>query len=73
MFEHIGLRVKNLQAPAHLYAQMLSPLGHVPGTKGDGYAGFGAACEPALRLRACSARCGEPWRGRCVPRCGAQG
>jgi catechol 2,3-dioxygenase-like lactoylglutathione lyase family enzyme len=50
MFDHIGLRVKDLDAAAKLYAAMLKPLGHVPGAKGDGYAGFGPKDKPALWL-----------------------
>jgi catechol 2,3-dioxygenase-like lactoylglutathione lyase family enzyme len=50
MFDHVGLRVKNLEAAAHLYAAMLAPLGHVPGARGEGYAGFGPKGKPALWL-----------------------
>ena len=50
MFDHIGLRVKDLDAAAKLYAAMLKPLGHVPGAKGEGYAGFGPKDKPALWL-----------------------
>lgn len=52
MFDHIGLRVRNLRAATRLYAKMLAPLGHVPGAKGDSYAGFGPEGEPALWLHA---------------------
>ena len=50
MFDHIGVRVKNLDKAARLYAAMLAPLGHVPGAKGEGYAGFGPKDQPALWL-----------------------
>ena len=50
MFDHIGLRVKDLEAAARLYKAMLAPLGHVPGASGDGYAGFGPKDKPALWL-----------------------
>jgi catechol 2,3-dioxygenase-like lactoylglutathione lyase family enzyme len=50
MFDHIGLRVKNLEAAARLYAAMLAPLGHVPGASGKEYAGFGPKDAPALWL-----------------------
>jgi catechol 2,3-dioxygenase-like lactoylglutathione lyase family enzyme len=50
MFDHIGIRVKNLEAAARLYSAMLAPLGHVPGSAGDGYAGFGPKGSPALWL-----------------------
>lgn len=41
MYDHIGLRVKDIQASARFYTAALAPLGHVPGSAGDGYAGFG--------------------------------
>jgi catechol 2,3-dioxygenase-like lactoylglutathione lyase family enzyme len=50
MFDHVGLRVKNLEAAARLYAAMLAPLGHVPGASGETYAGFGPKRKPALWL-----------------------
>ena len=52
MFDHIGLRVKDLEAAARLYAAMLAPLGHVPGARDAGYAGFGPKDKPALWLHA---------------------
>ena len=50
MYDHIGLRVKNLEAAKKLYAAMLAPLGHVPGSSGKEYAGFGPKGKPALWL-----------------------
>lgn len=50
MFDHIGIRVRNLDAAARLYAAMLAPLGHVAGSAGDGYAGFGPKGRPSLWL-----------------------
>src|SRR5262245_37927380 len=50
MFDHIGLRVKDLDESAKLYAAMLAPLGHVPGPTGDGYAGFGPKGRSPLWL-----------------------
>lgn len=50
MFDHVGLRVKDLEAAAPLYAAMLAPLGHVAGARGEGYAGFGPNGKPALWL-----------------------
>ncbi len=43
MFDHVGIRVKDLQAAVRLYKAMLAPLGHKPEAAGDGYAGFGTA------------------------------
>lgn len=50
MFDHIGLRVKDLGASARLYKAMLAPLGHVAGASGESYAGFGPKGAPALWL-----------------------
>lgn len=52
MFDHIGLRVKDLEKAARLYAAMLAPLDYVPGARGEGYAGFGPQGGPALWLHA---------------------
>jgi catechol 2,3-dioxygenase-like lactoylglutathione lyase family enzyme len=52
MFDHIGLRVKDLDAAARLYAAMLAPLGHVSGARDATYAGFGPKDKPALWLHA---------------------
>jgi catechol 2,3-dioxygenase-like lactoylglutathione lyase family enzyme len=50
MFDHLGLRVRNLHKAAALYAAMLAPLGHVRGAGDDSYAGFGPEGKPALWL-----------------------
>jgi catechol 2,3-dioxygenase-like lactoylglutathione lyase family enzyme len=50
MFDHIGLRVKDLEAASRLYKAVLAPLGHVAGSSGEGYAGFGPKGKPALWL-----------------------
>jgi catechol 2,3-dioxygenase-like lactoylglutathione lyase family enzyme len=50
MFDHIGLRVKDLGAAVRFYTALLAPLGHVPGAQGEGYAGFGPKDKPALWL-----------------------
>ena len=50
MFDHIGLRVKDLDRSARLYAAILVPLGHVPGARDATYAGFGPKDKPALWL-----------------------
>jgi catechol 2,3-dioxygenase-like lactoylglutathione lyase family enzyme len=52
MFDHMGLRVKDLDKAARLYAAMLAPLGHVPGARDATYAGFGPKDRPALWLHA---------------------
>lgn len=52
MFDHIGIRVKHLDAAARLYGAMLAPLGHVAGPRDTTYAGFGPKDRPALWLHA---------------------
>ncbi len=52
MFDHIGLRVRDLAASRRFYTAALAPLGHVPGSAGDNYAGFGPEGSPALWLHA---------------------
>jgi catechol 2,3-dioxygenase-like lactoylglutathione lyase family enzyme len=52
MYDHIGLRVKDMDASRRLYAAALAPLGFVPGASGEGYAGFGPKDAPALWLHA---------------------
>lgn len=52
MFDHIGLRVKDLEKAKKLYAAALAPLGYVAGPAGEGYAGFGPKDKPRLWLHA---------------------
>jgi len=52
MYDHIGLRVKDIAASSRFYAAALAPLGHVAGSAGDGYAGFGPKDAAALWLHA---------------------
>jgi len=47
MFDHIGLKVDNLDVSARFYKAVLVPLGHVPDSSGIG---FGPVNEPALWL-----------------------
>ena len=51
MFDHIGLRVKDVEAAARLYTAMLAPLGYVAGPRDSSYAGFGPEGAPALWLQ----------------------
>ena len=41
MYDHIGLRVKDMEEAVAFYTAALAPLGHRPGARGEGYAGFG--------------------------------
>lgn len=52
MVDHIGLKVKNLDAAVRFYSAALAALGHVLCTKEDSYAGLGPKGEPALWLYA---------------------
>ena len=56
MFDHIGLKVRNLNESAAFYAQALKPLGHVQGYSDDSCVGFGPPGAPELWLYAS----GEP-------------
>ena len=49
MYDHIGLRVKDVKAALRFYKAALEPLGHVPDDSGIG---FGPRGEPALWLHA---------------------
>ena len=50
MIDHIGLKVADLEASVRFYAATLQELGHVVGSRGDGYAGIGPRDAPALWL-----------------------
>jgi catechol 2,3-dioxygenase-like lactoylglutathione lyase family enzyme len=52
MYDHIGLRVKDMDTSRRFYAAVLAPLGFVAGSAGEGYAGFGPKDAPALWLHA---------------------
>jgi catechol 2,3-dioxygenase-like lactoylglutathione lyase family enzyme len=50
MYDHIGLRVADLDASTRFYTAVLAPLGYILCSSGEGYAGFGPKGEPALWL-----------------------
>jgi catechol 2,3-dioxygenase-like lactoylglutathione lyase family enzyme len=50
MYDHVGLRVRDLGASARFYSAALAPLGHVLGYEADDTMAFGPADAPALWL-----------------------
>jgi catechol 2,3-dioxygenase-like lactoylglutathione lyase family enzyme len=50
MYDHIGLKVKNLDASVRFYTAALAPLGHVLNSRDDSGAGFGPKDASALWL-----------------------
>jgi catechol 2,3-dioxygenase-like lactoylglutathione lyase family enzyme len=52
MYDHIGLRVKDLGASVRFYGAVLSELGYVLASQDDSGAGFGPKGAPALWLAA---------------------
>lgn len=50
MYDHIGLKVKDLDASVRFYATALAPLGYVLCSQDNSGAGFGPPNEPALWL-----------------------
>ena len=50
MFDHIGLKVRDLDAAVRFYTAALGPLGHVLCSRDETSAGFGPEGAPALWL-----------------------
>jgi catechol 2,3-dioxygenase-like lactoylglutathione lyase family enzyme len=50
MYDHIGLKVKDIDASVRFYEAALAPLGHVLASHDDSGAGFGPPGAPALWL-----------------------
>jgi catechol 2,3-dioxygenase-like lactoylglutathione lyase family enzyme len=50
MYDHVGLKVKDIETGVRFYTAALAPLGHVLCSRDDAGAGFGPPGEPALWL-----------------------
>jgi catechol 2,3-dioxygenase-like lactoylglutathione lyase family enzyme len=50
MYDHIGLKVKDLEASVRFYSAALAALGHVPCSRDESGASFGPENAPALWL-----------------------
>ena len=50
MYDHIGLKVRDLDASARFYTEALAPLGYVLGSRDKSSAGFGPPNAAALWL-----------------------
>jgi catechol 2,3-dioxygenase-like lactoylglutathione lyase family enzyme len=59
MYDHIGLRVRDLDAAVRFYTAVLAPLGYVLCSRDDSGAGFGPKDAPALWLHRAKGRNGD--------------
>ena len=50
MFDHVGIKVRNLESAVRFYSAALEPLGYGLCSRDDASAGFGPPGEPALWL-----------------------
>ena len=59
MYDHIGLKVKDLATSVRFYSAALSPFGHVVGASEKSYAGIGPKGAPGLWLYAAAGAAGS--------------
>lgn len=52
MYDHIGIKVNDMEASVRFYEAALKPLGHVVGSRDESSAGLGPKGAPALWLTA---------------------
>jgi catechol 2,3-dioxygenase-like lactoylglutathione lyase family enzyme len=67
MYDHIGLKVGNLDASVRFYTAALAPLGYVLCSRDDSGAGFGPKGR-AGALAVPASRAGRRWRPHRLPR-----
>jgi len=60
VYDHIGLKVKDLEASVRFYQCALAALGHVLASSDESVAGLGPAAEPALWLYRAKRSSGNP-------------